>query len=332
MARDERAYVDAVQRRERGGHPACVAGDPAARRERPGVDSDEHGAESTDATAESFEHDPVWEASFVNLSQENNKCFVVSPIGMGGTPGHQRARNVLEYVITPAAEKVGLEAARADDLSQPGSIATQVIQQLISAKMVVADLTELNPNVFYELAVRDSFGLPVVLIAEEGTVLPFDVIQQRTIFFDSGDLGSAIPAQDRIAQALREALDDPSGGSPVTAAVDLSALRSGNPEERQVAELAEQVARLSQEVASLRRSGVAPTNDRARTSNAPIMSTVTYGISKAMLRKDLATLSDDQLSRVLAGEKGLLPDVVDDEILRLVVLEEMVARTPGRVQ
>ncbi len=268
----------------------------------------------------------------MNLSQENNKCFVVSPIGMGGTPGHQRARNVLEYVITPAAEKVGLEAARADDLSQPGSIATQVIQQLISAKMVVADLTELNPNVFYELAVRDSFGLPVVLIAEEGTVLPFDVIQQRTIFFDSGDLGSAIPAQDRIAQALREALDDPSGGSPVTAAVDLSALRSGNPEERQVAELAEQVARLSQEVASLRRSGVTPTSNRARTSNAPIMSTVTYGISKAMLRKDLATLSDDQLSRVLAGEKGLLPDVVDDEILRLVVLEEMVARTPGRVQ
>ena len=93
----------------------------------------------------------------MDSAEENTKCFVISPIGTSGTDGYKRAKNVLTYVISPAAEEVGLKAERADDLSQPGSVATQIIQQLISAKMVVADLTELNPNVFYELAVRDSF-------------------------------------------------------------------------------------------------------------------------------------------------------------------------------
>ena len=186
----------------------------------------------------------------------NNDCFVVSPIGEIGTPGHKRAKNVLDYIIKPAAEAVGLKAVRADDLSQPGSITTQIIQQLISAKAVVADLTDLNPNVFYELAVRDSFGEPVVLIAEEGTTLPFDLIQQRTIFFDSTDLGSAIPAQKSIERALRDALKDPSAGSPVKAAVDLNTLRSGNPEERQVAELAAKVEQMSRELSSLSRLGL----------------------------------------------------------------------------
>lgn len=186
--------------------------------------------------------------------EDNNDCFVVSPIGEIGTETFKRAKNVLDYVIRPAAAAAGLNAVRADDLSQPGSITTQIIQQLLNAKAVVADLTDLNPNVFYELAIRDSFGKAVVLIAEDGTKLPFDLIQQRTIFFDSSDLGSAIPARDKIEAALKDALDEPGASSPVKAAVDLNALRSGNPEERQVAELAEQVARMGRELASMRAS------------------------------------------------------------------------------
>lgn len=244
----------------------------------------------------------------MDAADENNKCFVISPIGTSGTDGYQRAKNVLEYVITPAAKEVGLEAVRADDLSQPGSVATQIIQQLISAKMVVADLTGLNPNVFYELAVRDSFGLPVVLIAEEGTALPFDVIQQRTIFFDSRDLGSAIPAQDRIAGALREALKDPSGGSPVKAAADLRTLRSGNPEERQVAELAEHLARLSQEVASLRRlvppwTTISPVSYVQESTDA-----VHAPTSTAVHRSQIAELSDEELARLLRAHDALRLD------------------------
>jgi hypothetical protein len=232
--------------------------------------------------------------------EANNACFIVSPIGEAGTPGHKRARNVLEYIIKPAAEAVGLVALRADDLSQPGSITTQVIQQLISAKAVVADLTDLNPNVFYELAVRDSFGQPVVLIAEEGTKLPFDLIQQRTIFFDSTDLGSAIPARSAIERALREALDDPSAGSPVTAAVDLNTLRSGNPEERQVAELSAKVERMSQELATLR---MPQTPTRPSTPSFAATESLLELVSVDDLRKfaltDVSEAEDQQVATVV---------------------------------
>jgi hypothetical protein len=267
----------------------------------------------------------------VDAAEENNKCFVISPIGTSGTDGHQRAKNVLTYMIRPAATAVGLEAVRADDLAQPGSITTQVIQQLISAKMVVADLSELNPNVFYELAVRDSFGLPVVLIAEEKTALPFDLIQQRTIFFDSGDLGSAIPARDLIERAMREALEDPSAGSPVTAAVDLNALRSGNPEERQVADLAEQVSRLSQEVVTLRQEMSYDGQTRSSVEDS-MTSSVARRRQRRRLAADLASRSSSELLRLVRhlaeGQEVAELDRIDGNSLLQLIEAELDSRSP----
>ncbi len=69
---------------------------------------------------------------------------------------------------------------RADSHPDPGQITTQVVEHVLSAKAAVADLTEDNPNVFYEVAVRHAFRLPVVLIAEqEDKQLPFDIAQMR---------------------------------------------------------------------------------------------------------------------------------------------------------
>lgn len=151
-------------------------------------------------------------------------CFVISPIGADHSATRERADRVLRYVISPAAESVGFRVERADDITKPGAIVAQVISNLVSAEAVVADLTGLNPNVFYELAIRDSFRRPAVLVAEVGTVLPFDLVQQRTIFFDHTDLHSVDLAKRRLAAALVASLENPTAGSPVTRAAELGVL------------------------------------------------------------------------------------------------------------
>src|SRR5215218_6577854 len=87
------------------------------------------------------------------LVDQQGICFIISPIGDEGSENRLRADLVLEEVIAPAATECGYEAIRADRVSAPGTITSQVIQHLYSDPMVVADLTDHNPNVFYELAV-----------------------------------------------------------------------------------------------------------------------------------------------------------------------------------
>jgi hypothetical protein len=78
-------------------------------------------------------------------------CFVVAPIGDEGTDTRQYSDRVLRHVIKKALEPQYL-VQRADDIESPGVISVQVVQRVLDANLVVADLTMHNANVFYELA------------------------------------------------------------------------------------------------------------------------------------------------------------------------------------
>ena len=60
---------------------------------------------------------------------------------------------------------------------RPGLITAQVIQNLVEWELVIADLSEHNPNVFYELAVRHALKKPIVQLIQAGQKIPFDVIR-----------------------------------------------------------------------------------------------------------------------------------------------------------
>src|SRR5262249_19176425 len=111
-------------------------------------------------------------------------CFVIAPIGDEASDVRKRSDRVLTYLIEPAAEKCGYQAIRADKISTPGIITDQVIQQVINAPMVVADLTGHNANAFYELAIRHMVKKPLVQIIRKGDNIPFDVAASRVLSLD----------------------------------------------------------------------------------------------------------------------------------------------------
>src|SRR4051794_37691252 len=115
-------------------------------------------------------------------------CFVIAPIGEADSETRKRSDQVLKHIIRPAVKARGYEAIRADEIAEPGMITSQVIQHIVDDPLVVADLTERNPNVYYELALRHALRKPLVQIIRKGDVLPFDVASMRTIPIDHHDL------------------------------------------------------------------------------------------------------------------------------------------------
>jgi len=174
-----------------------------------------------------------------------DECFFIAPIGADDSDIRKRSDGVLTFIVQKAAEEFGLTAVRADKISSPGQINLQVIEHVLGARAAVADLTGLNPNVFYEMAVRHTAKLPLVIIAEKGTDLPFDIAQMRTIFFDHTDLGDADLCRRSIIEQLREALENGVVDSPISTAVDLSQLSAGGAADRSIAELVTTVETLA---------------------------------------------------------------------------------------
>ena len=87
-------------------------------------------------------------------------------------------------VIRPVCEKSGFQVQRADDVFRPGIILQDIINSLLDADLVIAEVTPPNPNVFYELGYAHALAKPTVLLARRGGELPFDISGYRVIFYD----------------------------------------------------------------------------------------------------------------------------------------------------
>lgn len=170
---------------------------------------------------------------------KHKTCFVIAPIGEEGSEIRKRSDQVFKHVISPVAETEGYRAEMAHHVSEPGSITTQIIDRILNADLVIADLTGHNANVLYELAVRHVVKKPVVQIIQRGEKLPFDISQQRTISLDHRDLDSVEEAKEALTKQIRSVQNDPSQvDSPISIAVNLTSLKgSENPENTALAEI-----------------------------------------------------------------------------------------------
>lgn len=90
-----------------------------------------------------------------------------------------------------------------------GDILKQIINDLIVSPIVVADITDKNANVFWELGVRQSFKHGTITIAEYGTHLPFDIGGKGTLFYYPNDPIKMISFNTQFKNAIKDCLSNP---------------------------------------------------------------------------------------------------------------------------
>jgi SIR2-like domain len=152
------------------------------------LDSDE-GAKLRASRPDTFEELP--RANFEKSSRQadapalfassSNLCFVMMPFG-------NTFDAVYRTLIKPTASQFGLTPLRADEMSASGSIVEQIRAAIQQSRLCIADVSNRNPNVLYEIGIAHSLGKPTILVTQDISELPFDLRDLRTIAYDPSDL------------------------------------------------------------------------------------------------------------------------------------------------
>lgn len=119
------------------------------------------------------------------------KCFVIMPFGDPDKDRseYERLTNIFEQWIKPTVESIvfenkNIECTRADKIFKTGDIINHIIDNIVNSEIVIADLSNRNPNVFYELGVRHSISNNTILISSNVNDIPFDLRPLRAISYD----------------------------------------------------------------------------------------------------------------------------------------------------
>lgn len=137
--------------------------------------------------------------------QKEKTCFVIMPISdqEGYDKGH--FKRVYEHLIKPACEKAGFVPLRADDEVKTNYIVIDIIKKILDSEMVICDLSSKNPNVFYELGIRQAFNKKAVLIKDIQTGRVFDIQGLRALDYDESlRIDSVQKNIDEIANTIKE--------------------------------------------------------------------------------------------------------------------------------
>ncbi|MFV0395483.1 MAG: hypothetical protein ACK5LC_14045 [Coprobacillaceae bacterium] len=112
---------------------------------------------------------------------KKKKCFVMMPFSTpkGYEDGH--FDYIYEQIIEKAIEKAGYEALRVDKDLKSTDIVQKIFKGIAESEMAICDLSSNNPNVFYELGIRQSYNKPVLLIRDDETKPMFDISGLTTI-------------------------------------------------------------------------------------------------------------------------------------------------------
>jgi len=139
---------------------------------------------------------PFW--GKISDKPETNTCFILMPFSPPKlTDIYKR------YIKGPIESNTKLSCIRADDIYRSSEIMRDVWTKINEAKLIIAELTDKNPNVFYELGMAHTLGKNVILIAQSIEWIPFDLRGVRTIIYEDSPTGF-----EKLSEQLLKFIED----------------------------------------------------------------------------------------------------------------------------
>lgn len=137
------------------------------------------------------------------MENTKDKCFIMMPISDQGDYPEGHFDKVYEQIISPAVREAGYEPYRVDENKICDSIIGKIFEAIHECPMAICDLSNRNPNVLYELGLRQAYDKPVVLIQDEKTERIFDVSGISTVSYKSTRIyEEVIEARKEIKEAI----------------------------------------------------------------------------------------------------------------------------------
>lgn len=128
-------------------------------------------------------------------------CFVLMPF-------KEPFDTYFDTIIEPAVTTAHLRPLRGDSLFRPSPIMGDIWQMIQDAKVLVAELTEKNANVFYELGLAHALGKPVILVSETIDDVPFDLQPLRVILYNKSNPAWGAKLKGDLVDSLAETMQD----------------------------------------------------------------------------------------------------------------------------
>ncbi|WP_411060578.1 hypothetical protein [Vibrio chagasii] len=154
-------------------------------------------------------------------------CFIIMPIAETDDRPKGHFQHVYSNIIKPACENAGYKAVRADEVKQTNLIHLDILKQLIEAPIAICDLSNRNPNVLFELGIRQAFDKPTVLIQEQGTPKIFDIAPLRYLeYCKEMRYHDVLQSQNDLAEAIGATVAADGQQGNVNSIVKLLALNS----------------------------------------------------------------------------------------------------------
>jgi hypothetical protein len=140
------------------------------------------------------------------LTSSSNLCFVMMPFG-------QEFDRLYYEFIKASIEQFGLTPLRADEIPSTGLIMEQIRVSIQQSRLCVADVSQRNPNVLYEVGIAHTLGKPTILLTSKIEEVPFDIRALRIVVYDPNEPASlraelvrtieVTLGQDRLEEAQR---------------------------------------------------------------------------------------------------------------------------------